>query len=313
MTETLGRSLAGSCWMLLQVLSAPHACRNQPMCAQPCYFFAMLSTAGPKMRKWYGQQSSLPQDGGVEPDPEQQQPQEPDVEHDSEGNVVLVTDADTPTGELVVLQLILLRANIRIVVKDTVAAKTGYGPYVEPVSVDINSPGGLARALKGVCCVVVLGKLGGLLPAVKKAGVERLVLLSTAGMPQHGGLAALLHNAADAALKEPQREAAVASSSIPHVIIKTGIIQDVPGGNSSISISPSSLASSSSRGTSGQCSIPREDLASAVVASVVHLPGLQRQQSGSSGLVFEVQATGPGQPPADWEQMLEGLLATPTP
>lgn len=33
------------------------------------------------------------------------------------------------------------RANIRILVKDTVAAKNGYGPYVEPVSVDINSQG----------------------------------------------------------------------------------------------------------------------------------------------------------------------------
>jgi hypothetical protein len=35
------------------------------------------------------------------------------------------------------------RANVRILVKDTVAAKNGYGPYVEPVSVDINSQGQL--------------------------------------------------------------------------------------------------------------------------------------------------------------------------
>lgn len=34
------------------------------------------------------------------------------------------------------------RANVRILVKDTAAAKNGYGPYVEPVSVDINSAGG---------------------------------------------------------------------------------------------------------------------------------------------------------------------------
>lgn len=33
------------------------------------------------------------------------------------------------------------RAKVRILVKDTVAAKNGYGPYVEPVSVDINSQG----------------------------------------------------------------------------------------------------------------------------------------------------------------------------
>lgn len=65
--------------------------------------------------------------------------------------------------------------------KDTAAAKTGYGPYVEPVSVDINSNGELTRVLKNVRCVVVLGQLGGMVPAAQKAGVERLVLLSTAG------------------------------------------------------------------------------------------------------------------------------------
>lgn len=50
------------------------------------------------------------------------------------------------------------RANIRILVKDTVAAKNGYGPYVEPVSIDINSQGQrelrahLATATAGVVC-----------------------------------------------------------------------------------------------------------------------------------------------------------------
>lgn len=73
------------------------------------------------------------------------------------------------------------RAKVRILVRDTAAAKTGYGPYVEPVSVDMSSTGGLARALRNVRSVVVLGKLGALPQAAKQAGVERLVLLSTAG------------------------------------------------------------------------------------------------------------------------------------
>ncbi len=38
---------------------------------------------------------------------------------------------------------------------------------------------GLARALKGVRCVVALGQLRALLPACKKAGVQRVLLLST--------------------------------------------------------------------------------------------------------------------------------------
>lgn len=41
--------------------------------------------------------------------------------------------------------------------------------------------GGLSRALKGVKSVVALGRLGALLPAAQRAGVERVVLLSTAG------------------------------------------------------------------------------------------------------------------------------------
>lgn len=80
------------------------------------------------------------------------------------------------------------RAKIRILVKDVAAAKSGYGPYVEPISVDTNSTGELARAMKNVRCVVALGKLGGLIPAAQKAGVERLVLLSTAGELLQGSI-----------------------------------------------------------------------------------------------------------------------------
>ena len=62
---------------------------------------------GPKLRKWYGE-GELPQDGGSTivdnmPKPEDILPG--DVERDA----ILVTDADSPTGEQVVLQLILAR------------------------------------------------------------------------------------------------------------------------------------------------------------------------------------------------------------
>jgi hypothetical protein len=68
-----------------------------------------------------------------------------------------------------------------VLVRDVGAARAGYGPYVDPVSVSLDSPGGLAAALRGVKVVVALGRLGGLLPAAKAAGVEAVVLLSTAG------------------------------------------------------------------------------------------------------------------------------------
>jgi hypothetical protein len=45
----------------------------------------------------------------------------------------------------------------------------------------MSSAGGLTRALRNVRSVIVLGKLGALPQAAQKAGVERLVLLSTAG------------------------------------------------------------------------------------------------------------------------------------
>lgn len=125
-------------------------------------------------------------------------------------------------------------------------------------------------------------------------------------MPQPGGLAGLFQDKADSLLKDAQREAAVAACSTPHVVVKAGVIQDVPGGASSISVAPAGLASSSG-GSSRGSSISREDLASALVAAAVQLPGLAQQQGGG-GLVFQVQSDGPGQPPASWEQLLEGLL-----
>lgn len=127
-----------------------------------------------------------------------------------------------------------------------------------------------------------------------------------AGMPQPGGLAGLFQNAADTALKDPQREAAVTSSGIPHVIVRAGVIQDVPGGSSSIAVKPASLSSSGSGGGNKQSSISREDLASAVVAGAVHLPDLG---SRSSSVAYEVADAGPGQPPQSWGQLLEGVVA----
>jgi hypothetical protein len=126
---------------------------------------AACAAGGPKMRKWYGQESNnVPRDGGEQPqvcqnsghhwpravglwpsppsllgaryapsshaasivaqplpeqeqEPEQEQQQQqasavPQVDaYDGPRDVILVTDADTPTGELVTLQLILLRCN----------------------------------------------------------------------------------------------------------------------------------------------------------------------------------------------------------
>lgn len=132
------------------------------------------------------------------------------------------------------------------------------------------------------------------------------------GMPQPGGLAALFQDAADACLKDAQREAAVSSSSIPAVVVKAGNIQDVPGGSSKLAVLPGSLATNGSNGGSTinqTSSISREDVASALVASAVYLQGLG-SSSGSRQLVLEVKDGGPGSPPDSWEQLLEGVAVS---
>lgn len=65
--------------------------------------------------------------------------------------------------------------------RDTVAAKASYGPYVTPVSIDTSSGQLLRRVLKGCASVVCLGRSGALPEAARDAGVEQLVLLSAAG------------------------------------------------------------------------------------------------------------------------------------
>lgn len=128
-------------------------------------------------------------------------------------------------------------------------------------------------------------------------------------MPQPGGVAALFQNGADAGLKDPQREAALNSSSIPHVIVKAGVIQDVPGGSSKVAVAPWSPAGSGS--SNQRSSISREDLAGALVAGAVYLPQLDSSSGGSAAqLTFAVQDAGPGQP-GDWQTLLEGLTARP--
>ncbi len=95
--------MGGHLLRLICVIVLP-ACVPQQFVGQ---FAVVIFTGGPKLRKWYGE-GDLPVDGGNSivgnmPEPEDIAPE--DIERDA----VLVTDADSPTGEQVVLQLILAR------------------------------------------------------------------------------------------------------------------------------------------------------------------------------------------------------------
>lgn len=68
-----------------------------------------MFAAGPKLRKWYGEGERLPSDGGGldllrSPDPEPEEDTEDDPKE-----AILVTNGNSPTGEQIVLQLILSR------------------------------------------------------------------------------------------------------------------------------------------------------------------------------------------------------------
>jgi hypothetical protein len=96
-----------------------------------------------------------------------------------------------------------LRASVRVLVRDTGAATTAYGPYVTPLpasdfsgalSSGSGKVGGQAqRALQGCGSLVVLGGAGGagsgaglasLLAAARRAGVAHVLLLSAAAPGQ---------------------------------------------------------------------------------------------------------------------------------
>ena len=74
----------------------------------------LVSPGGPKLRKWYGAEEKLPSDGG-EPGGE------PEEEEDPNTDYVLVTDADSPSGELIVTQLILARRRVKVCVYSQVS------------------------------------------------------------------------------------------------------------------------------------------------------------------------------------------------
>jgi len=77
-------------------------------------------TAGPKLRKWYGAGERMPRDGDGGEGEEEPGPPEPEAAGGGDG--VLVTDADSATGELVLLQLILARVpDVRALFRDITA------------------------------------------------------------------------------------------------------------------------------------------------------------------------------------------------
>mmetsp|Transcript_6708 Transcript_6708/g.17950 ORF Transcript_6708/g.17950 Transcript_6708/m.17950 type:complete len:349 (-) Transcript_6708:1160-2206(-) len=265
--------------------------------------------AGPKMRKWYGQEErQLPRDGGGEDKPSDSEQDEFEEDDDGDGNAILVTDADTPSGEQVLLQLILARAAIRVLVKDPVATQAAYGPYVYPIRSDTSDARVMRIALKGAGSAVCLGKLGELPKAAKAAGISHIVLLSSTGTTQESGLLSMFSGDGGlSALRDPAREEAVINSGVRYTIVRVGGVVDAPGGQNGLALLPVDVgqggpqASSSAGGSAQQQRVSREDVAAVIVNALLRPPSTQ-------GRAFQVVPTGSGPAPSstdDWTSLFE--------
>lgn len=132
---------------------------------------------GPKLRKWYGAPDQLPKDGGDgQRDEDAKEPSE--EEEEGPGDAVLVTDADSETGQLLVLALILKRMRVRALVRDAKAATAAFGPYVEPVVGDVSDPTNLKKALRGVRAVICPTKVGAVANPTVVKGLEHIIFMS---------------------------------------------------------------------------------------------------------------------------------------
>ncbi|XP_024531446.1 uncharacterized protein At5g02240 [Selaginella moellendorffii] len=185
---------------------------------------------GPKMRKWYG----APDVQSTKFAEEKKEDDNQDEEEEEEGGVrdaVLVTDADSETGQLVVLSLIVQRCRVRVLVRDVKLATNAFGSYVEPIVGTVNDRGSLIKACKEVRAIICPKKLGALAENDKKMlkGVEHIVYVSELASSRAArGLQSLLRSgSAQDALRD---EAALAKLGVPYTILRPAMLRDEPGG-----------------------------------------------------------------------------------
>ncbi|KAK9815015.1 hypothetical protein WJX73_004905 [Symbiochloris irregularis] len=162
-------------------------------------------------------------------------------------------------------QLILARAQVKALVRDTNAFSNAFGAYATPVQAAPDDSAALQRAMADAKAVICPGKLGAVLPAALAQKVPHIVLLTSAGQgPLKGGFfGALLRGQEQATLADPAREAAVRQSGIPCSIVGAGAVESSPGQLSSLDFKQVD-------GSSG--SIAREDLAAVLAQASLHKP-----------------------------------------
>ena len=177
---------------------------------------------GPKLRKWYGQDSSVGApgeervgDGGVsavaEPIPDEEEELREWDKKPRKGT--LVTGAETALGEAIIMQLIVAKQPVVALGISPEAAAARYGPYV----VAVEDPGSAANALRRGCRAVICCGDAGVVPAavVADGKVKHVVLVSSAAGGGAGGLLGGLLGGDDGRRADPARRMRFEGSRAP--------------------------------------------------------------------------------------------------
>ncbi|XP_017407048.2 uncharacterized protein At2g37660, chloroplastic isoform X2 [Vigna angularis] len=210
---------------------------------------------GPKLRKWYGAPDILEKDGTSIEDGEDDYPE------DEVRDAVLVTDGDSEMGQMVILSLIIKKARVKALVKDKRVALEAFGSYVEEGF--LSSVG----SLKGVQHVILLSQLSAY---SGKSGFQSMMKSNAKKLAE-------------------QDESVLKISGVPYTIIRTGALQDTPGGKQGFTFDQGCAASGS---------ISKEDAAFVCVAALDCTP--------QTGFIFEV-ANGDNKV-SDWKECLSSLM-----
>ena len=267
---------------------------------------------GPKLRRWYGQDSSVGAPGvdRVEVDAPAEAEEQTAAEIEDElrkwdaqpRRATLVTDANTPLGEAVIMQLIVAKQPVTALGVTTEQATMRYGPYVTAApDVAVDDAAGLATTIrKGVRAIICTGGAGAIPQAAVSDGkVKHVVLVSAAGASAGGGggIFDAVFGGEEAKRRDPGREAAFTSAAVdamvPLTIIRPGKIKAGFGGK------PLEF-SQGDKGAGGEINV--EDAAEAVVRCLGAPP------AAGKVLAFEVRngAGAPGEK-RDWRALFGAL------
>ncbi|KAJ3672520.1 hypothetical protein LUZ60_007241 [Juncus effusus] len=235
---------------------------------------------GPKLRKWYGASERRPKDGGAQED------ESDDIEETRDA--VLVTEGESEMVQMVILSLIVKRARIKALVKDKRAALEAFGTYVEPIVGDISDKVFLKNSMRGVRAIICTTHGGFLSKEIDMKGVEHIILLSQLAVYRDmSGFQALINgNLKKMAEKD---EEILISCGVPYTIIRTGSLQNTPGGIQGFSFK---------EGVAAKGLISKEDAATICVEALDVVP--------SKGFIFEV-ANGE-EKISDWKAWFEEQL-----